>query len=117
MAKKRMPKYGIMGILSAILDSNFAKYQYFSMKPSLFDKFYQLTYSLQFVVQFYVKCGFYTQKTIKKPQKCHFLDLRFFESACHVLDYNSGYVKYFSIFIFRVTKGNSADTNRAGFLS
>ena len=37
----------------------------------------------------------------KKPQKCHFLDSRFFESARHVLAKYSGYDKYFSIIIFR----------------
>ena len=64
MAKKRMPKYGIIGILSAILAHNLVKYQYFSMKLSSFDKlYYQITYSLPFSVQYHVKCGFYAQET------------------------------------------------------
>ena len=74
MAKKRMPKYGIIGILSATLAQNLAKYKYSSMKLSLSNKYYQITYSLKFSVQYHVKCGFYVQKIIRKTQKCHFLD-------------------------------------------
>ena len=44
----RMPIYGIIDILMAILAHNLAKYQYFSMRPGLFDKYHQITYSLQF---------------------------------------------------------------------
>ena len=49
MAKKRMPIYGIIDILRAILAYNLAKYQNFSMRPGLFDKYYQITYSQQFL--------------------------------------------------------------------
>ena len=38
MAKKRMPIYGIIDILRSILAYNLDKYQYFSMRPSVFDK-------------------------------------------------------------------------------
>ena len=48
MAKKRMPEYVIIGILSSILAHNLAKYQYLSMKLSLSDMYDQITYSLQF---------------------------------------------------------------------
>ena len=65
MAKIHMPKFGIIGILSAILAYNLDKYQYFSMKTSQSDKYYQITYSLQFSVQYHVKCGFKALKTIK----------------------------------------------------
>ena len=37
--------YGLIGILRAILANNLAKYQYFSMRSSLFDKYHQITYS------------------------------------------------------------------------
>ena len=40
MAKRHMPKYGIIGILSTFLAHFSAKYQYLSMKLSLFDKYY-----------------------------------------------------------------------------
>ena len=43
--------YGIIDILRAILAINLAKYQYFSMKPGLFDKYRQITHSVQFEVQ------------------------------------------------------------------
>ena len=46
-AKKRMPIYGIIDILRAIVANNLVKYQYFSMRPSLFDKNQQITHSLQ----------------------------------------------------------------------
>ena len=49
MAKKRMPIYGTIGILRAILAHNLGNYQHFSMRPGLFDKYYQITYSMQFV--------------------------------------------------------------------
>ena len=48
-----MPKYGIVGILSANLAHNLAKYQYFAMKPSVYDKFYQVAYSLKISVQYH----------------------------------------------------------------
>ena len=44
-----MPVYGIVDILWVILAHNFAKYQNFSMIPGLFDKYYQIPYSLKFV--------------------------------------------------------------------
>ena len=47
--KKRMPKYGIIDILRGILAYNLAKYRNFSMRPGLFDKYYQITYYQQFV--------------------------------------------------------------------
>ena len=47
LAKKRMPIYGIIDILRAILAHNLAKYQNFSMRPGLFDKYYLITYSQQ----------------------------------------------------------------------
>ena len=37
MAKKRMPIYGIIDILRAILAYNLAKYQHFSMRPGYRD--------------------------------------------------------------------------------
>ena len=44
--EKRMPIYGIIGILSPFVAHNLVKYQ-ISMKPGLFDNFYHFTYSLQ----------------------------------------------------------------------
>ena len=55
IAKKRMLIYGIIDILRAIL----AKYQYFFNETRFIRlKYYQITYSLQFSVQYHVKCGF-----------------------------------------------------------
>ena len=56
MAKKRMPIYEIIDIVRSILAYYLAKYQYFSMRPGLFDNYHQITYSLQFSVQYHVKC-------------------------------------------------------------
>ena len=36
MAKKRMPLYGMIGIFRDFLAHKLTKYQYFSMRPSLF---------------------------------------------------------------------------------
>ena len=47
MAKKRMPTYGISGILRAILAHNLIEFHYFLMKPRLFDNYYYITYPLQ----------------------------------------------------------------------
>ena len=44
MAEKRMPIYGIRVPWRPILAHNLAKYQYFSMKPLLFDRYYQFNY-------------------------------------------------------------------------
>ena len=46
--QKSMPKYGIIDIFRAFLAYDLAKYQYFLMRPSLFDKFHQIPYSVQF---------------------------------------------------------------------
>ena len=117
MAKKRMSIYGIIDILRAILAYNLVKYQYFSIRPGLFDKYHLITYSLQFEVQYQVELGFYVQKTFKKGPKFHFLNSRFIESVRYVLMYNLGYDKYFSINFLGVTQGNSADTIRAEFMA
>ena len=104
MAKNRMPIYGKIDILKSILANNLAKYQNVSIRPSFFDNYHQITYSLQFSVQYHIKCGFYAQKTFRKAQKCHFLNSRFFESGrffeSYVLSFNLGYDKYFSITLF-----------------
>ena len=47
---KGLPKYGIIGILSAILAYYLAKYQCFSMRLTLFNNYYQITYSLRYLV-------------------------------------------------------------------
>ena len=57
MAKKRMPIYGKISNLRAILVHNLAKYQYFSVRPS--------TTKLHILCYFQLKRGFYGQKTIK----------------------------------------------------
>ena len=62
MAEKRMPIYGIIGIFRDILAYNLAKYQYFLMRLGLFDKYQQITYSLQVSLQYHIKCGFYGKK-------------------------------------------------------
>ena len=55
MAKKRIPKYGLIDILRAILAHNLAKYQYFSMRPGLFEKFHQIPYSMQFTFPYIIQ--------------------------------------------------------------
>ena len=42
MVEKRMPMYGIIGIFRDFLAYYLTEYQYFSMRPSLFDKYYQI---------------------------------------------------------------------------
>ena len=59
MAKKRMPIYGIIGIFRDFLAYNLAKYQYFSMRPILFDYYYKITYSMQVSAKYLQKYGFY----------------------------------------------------------
>ena len=58
-----MPVYGIIGIFRWFLAHNSVKYQNFSMRPSLFEKYCQITYSLQVIGKYLLKCGFYVQKT------------------------------------------------------
>ena len=65
MAKKRMPFYEIIVILRDFLAHNFTKYQYFSIRPSLFVSFYQTTYSLLVSAQYLLKCGFFGPKMHK----------------------------------------------------
>ena len=71
MAKKNMPLNGIIGILRAIL----AKYQYFSMRPSLFDKYHQITHSMQFSVE----------NNLKWPH----LKMSVLTNGCHIFLNNS----------------------------
>ena len=49
IAKKCMPIYGIIGIFREVLAHNLAKSQYFSVRPSLFDYYNQITYYLKSV--------------------------------------------------------------------
>ena len=67
MAIKRMPIYGIIGIFRKFLTHYLAKYQYFSMRPSVFDYYYQVTYYLKVLARYLNKCAFY----IEKNQKFH----------------------------------------------
>ena len=62
MAKESMPIYGIIGIFKDVLDHSSAKYQYFSMRPSLFVVYYLTIYSLLVEGQFIFKCRFYDKK-------------------------------------------------------
>ena len=77
MAKIRMPFYGIIGIFREFSAHIFAKYQYFSMRPSLFNLYYQTTYSLHISSQFCFKCGFHGRNTLKNPQNKPYLSLQF----------------------------------------
>ena len=52
MAQKRMPLYGIIGILTDFLAHKLVKYQYFVMRPSLFVYYYQSTHSLLVSAQY-----------------------------------------------------------------
>ena len=71
MAKKHMPLYGIVGIFKDFLTHTLAKYQYCSIRPSLFVTYYQYTYSLLVSTQYIVKYGFYGQKTQKMHKIGH----------------------------------------------
>ena len=54
--KKRMPVYyGTICIFRAILVHNSAKYQYFSIRLSSFDQYYQIKHSLQFSAHYFSK--------------------------------------------------------------
>ena len=57
--------YEMIGILRAILAHNLAKYQYNSIRPSLFDKYYKIANALQFSTLNILKRGFYGQKITK----------------------------------------------------
>ena len=104
-----MPKYGIIGMLNVVLAHNLAKYQYFTMTLSLSDKYYYIFSEIFSSIS--SKIWIVCPKNHQKPQKCLFLDSRFFESVRHVLANNSDCDRYFSIILFLgVTEGNSADT-------
>ena len=64
--------YGIIDILRSMLAYNLNKYQYFLMRPIVFDKYHQITHSLQFSVQYHIKCRFYAQKNLQKSTKIPF---------------------------------------------
>ena len=83
MAKKRMPIFGMIDKFRDLLAYNLATYQYFSMRPSLFDWYYQITYSMQVAAKYLHKCGFYGQKTSKMSQNQLYLRLRFLLNLNH----------------------------------
>ena len=85
LVKKRMPIYGIIGIFRDFLAyNNLAKYQYFSMRPSLFDWYYQITYSMQVSAKYFlIKYELYSQKNSKMSQNQLYLCLRFLLSLNH----------------------------------
>ena len=83
MAKKRMPIYGIIGFFRQYFVHKSAKCQYFLMKPSLLEMWYQITFFLQFLGQNILKCGFHAQKTPKNGQKWPYLISRIFTFTYH----------------------------------
>ena len=83
MTKIRMPLYGIIGIFRVFSVHISAKYQYFSMRPSLFDLYYQTTYSLHIPSQNVLKCGFHGLQTPKNPQNRPYLSLQFLLHFSH----------------------------------
>ena len=83
MSKKRVPIYGIIDIFREFLAHNLAKPQHFSIRPSLFDYYYQITYYLQVLSKYLKKCGFYIQKTSKMSQNQSYLRLRFLSNRTH----------------------------------
>ena len=54
MAQK-WPSYGHTWAQGPIVTNSLAKYQDFWMRPSFFDNYYLITYSLQFVAQYMLK--------------------------------------------------------------
>ena len=62
-----MPLYGIIGTFRDFLAHKLTNYQYFSIKPSLFVKYYQSTYSLHVSAQYILNVDFMATK----PQKVH----------------------------------------------
>ena len=72
-----MTKYGIIVILRDILAYNFAKYQYFKMRPGLFDCYQQIPYS---AIISSISCKmsmFCPKKPSKKHRNAIFLNTRF----------------------------------------
>ena len=82
MGKKRMPLCGIIGIFKRFFAYNSANFQYFSMRPSLFDNYCQNSYSLQASAEYLLKGGFYIQKTSKNVLYWPYLNLRFCLNHC-----------------------------------
>ena len=67
--------YGIIDILRAILAHNLAEYQYFSMRPGLYNNYHQISYAMQIIAKNSSK------KTSKNTYKQPYLKSRFFESV------------------------------------
>ena len=70
-----------------------AKYQYFSMGPSVYDYYMLTTSHIQISAQKLLKCPFYVQKTSKIALNRHYLSSRLSQSG--------GHEKTFRTFIFR----------------
>ena len=97
MAKKRMPLYGIIGIFRDFLAHISAKYQYFSMRPSLFDQYYQTTHSLLISSQNVLKCEFCGLKTPKNPQNRPYLSLQLLPNCSHLKSFTAYIFQYFHL--------------------
>ena len=83
MAKKNMPIYGIICTFREFLSHNLAKSWYVSMRPSLFDYCYQITFYPKVLTWYLKKCGFYIQKTPKNSQNQPYLRLHLLPNRSH----------------------------------
>ena len=62
---------------------NLAKYQYFWMKPILYDIYNSFARFVQFIAGIILKCLFKAKNTSKKGQNHDYLRLQIFISALH----------------------------------
>ena len=67
MSAQLTKKYGIIFTFRQFLAHNLAKSQYFSMRPSLYDYYYQITYYLQVLAK-YLNVDFIAKKISKISQ-------------------------------------------------
>ena len=66
-----MPIYGIIGVFREFFVHRSGECQYFLMKPSLLDMYYNITNFLKFLGQNILKCGLYAQKNPKMYKNGH----------------------------------------------
>ena len=88
MAKKRMSLYGIIGIFKDLLTHNLAKYQYLSMRQSLFVACFGLIY---------LKMWILWPKNPKNAQNRPYLSLKLLLNCSHQKSFTPYNFQYFGL--------------------
>ena len=97
MAKKRMTLLGIIRIFRGFFAHQLAKYQYFSMRPSLFVYYCQFSYILSISARYILTWGIYGLKVPKSAQNWPYLSHQLLPNYSHQKSFTPYIFQYFRL--------------------